>query len=443
LATAIGFAGRTDRAGGVVIALMLLAAALDAALLCVVTVVQLLYMESQRLRARDLPTLQLFKETLQPRIGVKVEQGALAFSLVKHTLLLALGLIFLSMRFGETEPFWKRFLEAALLAWATMLAATYMAPQTLYRKAAGRWLMPLAPLLRLMTIVVRPLTAVLGFFQSLIELAEPQESHQDNGANAVEHIEALITAGAEEGILEENDRKLIQSVVAFGDKTVREVMTPRPNIVAISEDSSLEDLRELVIHEQYSRIPVYEQTIDQIVGFVHVRDMFELDENERKGRKVREIARPIRHVPETKPVNDLLREMQQDGAHMAIVVDEYGATAGLVTMEDMVEEIVGEIHDEHEPGDDVTEESEGAYIVAGSLDLDRLADLLGFRPQDETESTTVGGLASEWLGHVPRPGETVEREGLRIEVLAANGLRVEQARVSKAEKVLTEKNVNV
>jgi CBS domain containing-hemolysin-like protein len=408
-------------------------APLLAAALCLFTLVQLLYTESLRLLARDLPILQLFKETLEDRIGISTEKGLLAFSLIKHTLLLLLGMCFLSVRFGDQVPVWQSVLEAALFAWLTMLAATYVVPQLLYRKTSGRWLLPLAPLFRFAALLVRPLTAVLGFFQSLVELAQHGEAAPQNG-NAAEHIEALISAGQEEGIIEEGDRKLIQSVVAFGDKTVREVMTPRPNIVAIEAGHSLEDLRELVIHEQYSRIPVYEETVDQIVGFVHVRDMFEIDEDERKQRKVRELVRPIRYVPETKPVTDLLREMQQDGAHMAVVIDEYGNTAGLATMEDLVEEILGEIRDEHEPERDFRQEGEGTYVVSGSLDLDRLQDLLGFRPQEETESTTIGGLVTEWLGHVPHVGEAIEREGIRIEVLDGNDLRVNQVRISKVEK---------
>ena len=160
--------------------------------------------------------------------------------------------------------------------------------------------------------------------------------------------------------------------------------------------------------------------------------MFELDEDERAKRKVRDILRPIRMVPETKPVNDLLREMQEEGAHMAVVVDEYGSTAGIVTLEDMVEEIVGEIHDEHEPERDFHEEPDGSYVVSGSFDLGRLEDLLGFRPQEGTESTTVGGLVTEWLGHVPAVGEEAERDGIQIKVLAANNLRVDQVRVAKA-----------
>jgi putative hemolysin len=164
-----------------------------------------------------------------------------------------------------------------------------------------------------------------------------------------------------------------------------------------------------------------------------VRDMFELDHTERLNHTVRDLVRPIRFVPETKPVNDLLREMQQDGNHIAAVVDEYGSTAGLVTMEDMVEEIVGEIRDEHEPGLDVEVDNQGGYIVSGSFDVDHLHDLVEFRKPEDAESTTVGGLVTEWLGRVPEVGETIERDGVKIEVLGGNELRVEQVRISKAE----------
>jgi putative hemolysin len=401
-----------------------------AVLLCLITVVQILYMESVRLRSRDLPALQFFKEVLEDRIGVKDDDGVLAFSLIKHTLVVLLGVCFLATRAGDVAAPWQNLFEAALFAWLTMLISTYVLAQVLYRKTSGRWLLPLAPVLRLCALLVRPLTAILGFFQSLVELSEPDSANEE-GPGPSGDIEALISAGEEEGIIEKDDRRLIESVVAFGDKTVREVMTPRPKMVAIEAGRSLEDLRELVIHEQFSRIPVYERGIDNVIGFVHVRDMFELDEADREGRRVKELTRPIRFVPETKPVNDLLREMQQDGAHMAIVIDEYGNTAGLATMEDMVEEILGEIHDEHEPERDVLKQPDGSFVVAGSLDLDRLHDLLEFRPPEETESTTIGGLVTEWLGHVPRIGEVIERDGIRLEVLAGDELKVEQVRVSK------------
>ncbi len=411
--------------------LLIIAAVVAGVVLAVVTLVQQLYQESLRLRPHERPALEYFKDKLQARIGVDTDHGVLTFSLVKHTLLVLLGVLFLLLHPGRGSS--RAIAESCLLAWFTMLGATYIVPHVLYRRSSGRWLGVFAPLLRAVAILMRPLVAISAFFQSLTELTngEPEKTEAPTPA---ENIEALITAGTEEGLIEESDRELIQSVVEFGDKTVREVMTARPNIVAIAADQSLEALRELVIHEQYSRIPVYEDSIDHVIGFVHVRDMFELDEDERKGRTVRELLRSVRFVPETKPVNGLLKEMQQDRAHMAIVVDEYGNTAGLVTLEDLVEEVFGEIHDEHEETADVVEDGSGRYIVPGNFGLDRLEELLDFRPAEQPESTTAGGLVSEWMGHVPRAGESVEREGIRIEVVKSNDLRVEQVRVSKMEE---------
>ncbi len=394
-----------------------------------VTCVQVLYLESLRIRPRELPSLQFFKETLEKKLGLETERGSLAFSLVKHIGLGLVGCLTMSAA-TNLAPFWQAVLEACAITSIYTIVGTYIIPQLVYRKSSGQGLVPLIPLFRAVILLMRPLIWGLEFLQSLFELGEPEK--QEELPRPQEHIEALITAGEEEGIIERGDRELIQSVVAFGDKTVREVMTPRPKIVAIDQEATLDELRQLVITEQFSRIPAYEGTIDQIIGFVHVRDMFELDENQRAGQNVRDIMRPIRAIPESKPVNDLMREMQEEGAHMAVVVDEYGSTAGIVTMEDMVEEIVGEIHDEHEPDRDFRREPDGSYVVSGSFDLGRLRDLLDFHPQEDTESTTVGGLITEWLGHVPIAGEETERDGISIKVLAANHLRVDQVRVAKA-----------
>ncbi|RPI19260.1 MAG: HlyC/CorC family transporter [Acidobacteriales bacterium] len=405
--------------------------------LALVTFVQVLYLESLRLRRRELPALTFFKETLQERIGLKSERGALVFSLVKHTTMALLGVVVLGISLRGPGATWQVLIEACLASWVIMLGATYVVPQVLYRKTEGRWILPLAPFLHALTLPARPVAATLRFFQSVVDLGDPEQNGEEP-VKPEEHIDALISAGTEEGLIEEEDRKLIQAAVAFGDKTVREAMTPRPQIVAIEAGRSLDDLRQLVINEQYSRIPVYEGTIDRITGFIHVRDMFELDEEQRKQRTVRELIRPMRVVPETKPVNDLMKEMQEDRAHMVVVIDEYGNTAGLATMEDVVEEILGEIRDEHEPEFDVTPDGAGGYIVSGSCDLDRLHDLLGFRPQEEVESTTVSGLAAEWLGRVPAVGDVVEREGIRIEVLAGDERRVEQVRIQRSAEAAHE-----
>jgi CBS domain containing-hemolysin-like protein len=401
-----------------------------AVLLCFVTVVQTLYLESLRLRTRDVAALQFFKETLQPKIGLKPDQGALAFSLVKHTALTLLGVVVLAATSWTATHVWHGIVSAILFALALMFVSSYLVPQFLYRRTSLRWLVYSIPAIRAVAAAIRPVTWLMNFMYSLSELGSEPEAAKEEAGSA-EHIDALITAGEEEGIIERDDRKLIQSVVAFGDKTVREVMTPRPNMVAIEANKSLQALRDLVIHERYSRIPVFQGDIDQMVGFVHVRDMFELDEEARAHKKVRDLMREIPLVPETKPVHDLLREMQDEGRHISVVIDEYGNTAGLVTMEDLVEVIVGEIHDEHEPERDVEQESDGVYVVSGSFDVDRLHDLFDFRVPEDTESTTVGGLVTEWLGRVPAKGEIIDRNGLHMEVLAGNERRVESLRISR------------
>jgi len=315
---------------------------------------------------------------------------------------------------------------------AAMLFSAYFIPFFVYFRTDGAWLLKVLPLIRILAACAAPPAAAVHTINSFLDTEKTANGHPAP-TDTVEHVEALIDAGAEEGILEESDRKLIHSVVAFGDKSVREVMTPRPSVIAISCDKSIEDLRQLVIHEGFSRIPVYEENVDHLLGFVHVRDIFELDEADRQSKTLVELMRSLTMVPEMKPVSELLRQMQSEGLHMVAVVDEYGNTAGVATMEDLVEEILGEIHDEHETERDVRQEADHVFIAPGHLDLDRLHDLLNFRPEEDTESTTVGGLVAEWLGHVPQVGETAERGGIRVEVLAGNERRVEQVRISRVE----------
>jgi CBS domain containing-hemolysin-like protein len=411
--------------------LLSLAALLMLLLVTLVSCVQVLYLESMRIRSRELPSLEFFKASIEPRLGLETERGALTFSLVKHVGLVAFGCLLIAITL-EGAPLWEALLGSVLIGVMFVMASAYLVPELIYRRTDGRRLMVFLPLLKLVAQAARPLSWTVEFLYSLFGL-EGGGAAMEAAPDSEEPIEALINAGEEEGIIKADDRELIQSAAAFSGKTVREVLTPRPRVVAISADASLEELRALAKAEQYSRIPVYEGDIDTVVGFVHVRDMFELDESERKRKTVRDILRPVRIVPETKPVNDLLREMQEEGAHMAVVVDEYGSTAGIVTMEDMVEEIVGEIHDEHEPERDVQVEPDGSFTVAGSFDVDRLKELLNYAPPEGTESTTVGGLVTEWLGHVPQVNEEAERDGIRIKVTAASDLRVDRVRISRVQ----------
>jgi putative hemolysin len=399
-------------------------------LLALVSWVQLLYLEALRLRGRDSEALDYFKDELQDLLGFETEAGALVFSLIKHTLLVFAGASFAAATV-IAAPGWPSVLEGFAIGWVVMLASAYLLPQVLYRRSRGAWLRPLIPFVRFLALLFRPLTFLLGFMQSLYELSEPAPA-EDKPADPSEDIEALINAGEEEGIIEKEDSRLIQSVVAFGDKRVREVMTPRPSIVAIPANRTLEDLRALVRAEQFSRIPVYDGSIDRIIGFIHVRDLWELSDDERESASLARLLRPLPGVPETKSAADLLREMQAGGIHMVYVVDEYGNTAGIATFEDLVEEVFGEIRDEHEPAHDIQRHEDGSVTVSGSFDLDHLHDLFDFRPSTELESSTVGGLVTEWMGTVPAPGATVERDGLRLEVLASDDLRVKRVRIARA-----------
>jgi len=397
------------------------------------TTLQTLYVESMRLRSRELPALAFFKETLEPKLKMETETGALTFSLWKHLCLVATGALVVAEVSGNGPVMAIDIGEGLLAALLLMALSAYLIPQILYRRSAGNWLVALLPFYAVAAILMRPFVAALGFLHSLLDIVK-QEPEDSEPATPAENIDTLITAGTEEGLIEEDDRKLIQSVIEFGDKVVREVMTPRPNMVTTRADDTLAQLHELVVHEQFSRIPVCRSSIDDIVGFVHVRDMFEVAESDRPKRTVRELMRPIRLVPETKSVHDLMREMQQDGSHMVIVVDEYGNTAGLASMEDLVEVIVGEIRDEHEPDSDVKEDGHGGFIVSGNFDLARLTDMLDYRAEDEIESTTIGGLIMEWLGRVPKAGEKIERDGIAAEVLASDGMRIAQVRLTRAPK---------
>ena len=410
-----------------------------AALTALFTTIQTLYLESMRLRTRELPSLAFFKTDLESRLKMTTEAGNLTFSLWKHACLVVMGVFVLAevciaggdMTVNPMGPL--EVAEALVGSLLLMNISAYLIPQLLYRRSSGRWITAFLPFYALTALAARPFVAAISFMNSLLDIVKPQP--EDNvPATPAENIDTLITAGTEEGLIED-DRKLIESVIAFGDKVVREVMTPRPNMVTAHADSTLAELHELVVNEQFSRIPVCQASIDDIVGFVHVRDMFEVSESDRLKRTVRELMRPIRMVPETKSVHDLMREMQQDGSHMVIVVDEYGNTAGLASMEDLVEVILGEIRDEHEPDSDVREDGKGGFIVSGNFDLARLADMLNYHTEEDIESTTIGGLIMEWLGRVPKEGETLERDGIRAEVLASDDMRVCQVHLSRIPQV--------
>jgi CBS domain containing-hemolysin-like protein len=281
--------------------------------------------------------------------------------------------------------------------------------------------------LRTLIYLVLPVTLVLGFLRSVTALTKEHSDEQPESHS--EAVDALIEAGQEEGILHESNRDLIQSAVEFGEKTVREVMKPRPEIVAVPTNTTVERFIELLRAKPFSRVPVFAGTIHNIVGIVHAQDVLQVPDTEARTRTVDTIMRTEVHfVPESKLGSDLLREMQHSNIRMAVVVDEYGGVAGLVTIEDLVEEIVGEIHDEHERAE-VVRENENSYVVPGNMDVDRLDELFGVRLEGK-ESATVAGLVSELAGRIPHQGEVIEDDGLRFEVLESTARRVERVRIT-------------
>jgi CBS domain containing-hemolysin-like protein len=283
--------------------------------------------------------------------------------------------------------------------------------------------------------VARLLPVVTGASWLLLPLAIPvRKIFNARAAPKIEtdatdqEVQAYIDVGRQEGILEKEEEKLLLSIVDFGDTRVREVMTPRTDIVWIDVASSLTVLADLFVESKYSRIPVVRGSIDTIVGIVHVKDTLQ---SIRAGgsRPIAELVREAYFVPETKKVSELLREFQRRHLWMAIVVDEYGGVSGLVTVEDLLEEIVGEISDEHEDErEEISPAGEQAYSVSGKVNIAKVQELFGRGPEEE-EFTTLGGFLAARLGHIPRPGEVHREADLLFTVEEADRRRVHRVRI--------------
>ena len=266
----------------------------------------------------------------------------------------------------------------------------------------------------------------------IFEAREKAEAAAPAPSATEEEVQAYIEVGRQEGILEKGEEKLLLSIVDFGDTRVREVMTPRTDIVWLDAASAFSQLADLFVQSKYSRIPIARGTIDRVVGIAHVKDTLA---SIRAGASppIASLAREAYFVPETKKVSELLREFQRRHLWMAIVVDEYGGVSGLVTVEDLLEEIVGEISDEHEDEREaVSKTGDGAYSVSGKEHVATIVELFGRGPEEE-EFATVGGYLATRLGHIPRPGETFREHDLLFTVEEADRRRVHRVRVEMLE----------
>jgi CBS domain containing-hemolysin-like protein len=312
----------------------------------------------------------------------------------------------------------------------------HLLPLLIVRRDPEQVLIRLLPTFKLLERVLRPITlSLVGLIATLRPArhtglpesdAAPGEEADAGGA-----AHAYLEAGEQEGLIEREDRRLIQSIVDFGDTLVRDVMTPRPDVVAVPVDASLATLRQVFQEQQYSRIPVYKDTLDEIQGFVFIKDLIRVLDASPDDRVVPRLLRPAYYVPETKRVSDLLKEFQRQQVQSAVVVDEYGGTAGLVTLEDLLEEIVGEIRDEYDvEAEPVQDEGNGVFVFSGKVDIDELAERLGVEIPREGFGT-VGGYLMSHLGRVPAVGETIDIGELRVQVLEAERRRVGRVRVQR------------
>ena len=339
---------------------------------------------------------------------------------------------FIAMRIfqGELTP---------KIAWGvtgvmTFIILTFgeLIPKTFARDNAEKIALKTIGFLRGLSFILSPFIKLLLYISKGTLRIFGRKAVEPGTFMTEEEIRILIGLGEEEGVLEEEEREMIESIFEFGDTKVQEVMIPRTEMVCIGINTKLEDILSLVAKVGYSRIPVYEGKVDNIMGLLYAKDLLRLwGRHQEEGLVLKDFVRQPYFVPETKKVNQLLREFQRNKIHMAIVVDEYGGVAGLITLEDLIEEIVGEIEDEYDTGGGKIEHLEGGdLLVDARIDIGELNEELGISLPEEEGVETLAGFITNLLGRVPPSGEVIEREGLKIRVVEATKRRIGKVKIS-------------
>ena len=317
-----------------------------------------------------------------------------------------------------------------------ILICEHVVPMFIVRRDPEGVLKFLLPPFDVAARFVAPLTNAL--VRLIVDARRDRHGAQAGNPVVEEPREAPATApnpAEDQRLMEGDERRLLQSIVEFSDTLVREVMTPRPDIVAITEDARIADLRALFGDQEYSRIPVYKENLDNILGVIFVKDLIRLAGDWKDSDSILPLLRPATFVPETKRVSDLLKEFQRKQVQLAIVVDEYGGTAGLATLEDLLEEIVGEIRDEYDvEAETVVDVGQGTYVFSGKANFDEVRERLHVEIEPEGFET-VGGYVLTRVGRVPSVGETFELDGLVVEVVEAERRRIHRVRIRRAAPV--------
>jgi CBS domain containing-hemolysin-like protein len=394
----------------------------------------LIYRELGRMTTgRVREHLEIFEAEIEPKLRINRRSGGRTFRILGHFLLAFLVLETTRGVVYFVPGKWESFVEFCVFLTLEVVIAMHFIPDTLLYRTTGRWLLPLLPIVRAGMWVVWPARVFLEGAESLARISE-HEPEKTEEQRTEEGIEALVEAAEEEGIIHPEQADLIEQVVEFSDKRVREVMTPRPDIVAIAADATLEELHAKFVETKFSKMPVYEKSVDEIYGVVNAQELLHIADADLPRRRVRELARPALFVPETKAGSDLLREMRQKGQPMAIIIDEHGSVAGLATVEDLVEEIVGESgNDGRPPAPDVVREPDGGLVMRGSMSITDVEELLGVRFGGESYETvtTIAGLLNHASGKVPAAGDKIEIGEYTFEVLEANQRKVLRLRIHK------------
>ncbi len=363
-----------------------------------------------------------------------------ALSAAIQILLIAFSVL-VTLIVSNSNPTYFQLLTLSIIIGltATIIFRQFL-PRLLTRKNPETKLLVLLPFVRpfygLLSAVADPFQFFTRGNSNLETTILPTQTVEEVKEDNAEDKQALIEMGEAEGILEEKDRELLETMFEFGETRAGEIMTPRTEIIALSIDSTVKNARDLIIEEKISRLPVYRETIDNIEGVIYVRDLLNAWSEAEEQQTIETLLRPVYFIPETKPAAELLKNMQLERVQIAIVVDEYGGVAGLITMEDIIEEIVGEIEDE-DTEEEIIEIIEGAdksyYDVLGSTEIGKIERLFEIEIEDD-DFTTIAGLVINESGCVPRAGTQLSFRGLDVEVLEADERRVSRLRLRRASE---------
>jgi CBS domain containing-hemolysin-like protein len=417
--------------------LLLLAVAL--ALLALVTAAETAVASSHRVRPRSPVEKGPFRSQSLPTYLRASRE-------VYSTLALARSLAIV----GSTAIVVYLVLRQAGLNWAT-LAVTFIitlvglvliqtVPRLVVAANPQRWAAYLGPFVALTRILLRPAAALLDLPARLLLRGHRSANGTEAPANDTEELLSLAEMKDGAGVMDAEEREMIRGIMALEETTAREIMVPRTDIVAVPSDASFEEVARIIVDRGYSRIPVFEDTIDNITGVVYAREVLGFLANSKKPADLRSLARPPHFVPESKRVDELLAEMQRNKLSIAIVVDEYGGTAGLVTVEDLLEEIVGEIVDEFDRDEETIHRiSDSEAILDARVGVDELEELFGVKVE-EGDFDSVGGFILSHLGKMPTVGEEVRVDGLLVRILSVSGRRIKRVRVIKEQPPVTGDN---